>query len=103
MSTQTISDAELEELVANEIPCGGLQFTAGGLRVSCSKPAVLRSYGHGCTQNQPTSPPWFKCLACWQVWYMAMIERAQRRGGFNRCACGRVFATPSAFSDYRPF
>lgn len=99
--TSTESVTDLEELLDAEIRCEGLQLSATGPVTPCGRPAVLRSDGHGC--SVVPNPPYFKCLRCWQAWYVGMVERAARRGGYNRCACGHKFPTPSAFSDYRPF
>lgn len=64
MTTQTHSAAELEELLAEEIPCGGIR----NISPPCGRPAILRAHkGHeGCTEDF-SHPAAYKCVQCWQT------------------------------------
>lgn len=86
-----------DELLDAEVPCGGI--LRGEIARTCSRAAVLRTLGHGCS---PQAPHWLKCVACWKVWYSYHSD-VLRRQGFLKCRdCHRPFATIESFSDYRP-
>jgi hypothetical protein len=85
-----------DELLDAEIPCVGISFAP--IARSCSRPAVLRTFGHGC---RPMNPWRFKCLACFKVWYAYNLHLLQF--GPLRCGtCKREFSDIESFSDYRP-
>lgn len=96
MKTITETDPLSDELLEHEIPCGGILHTP--IARSCSRAAVLRSFGHGCLHG-----PRFKCIECYKIWSDYHAEHLVRFGSIRCIDCGRNFATVKAFSDYRPF
>lgn len=97
MSTQTISDAELEELVHADIPCIGIRNR--NCARECGRAAVLRKVGHG----HPETLYDFKCIACWQVWYTRVARTLADHGHIRCIDCGHRFYSVESFADYRPF
>jgi DNA-directed RNA polymerase subunit RPC12/RpoP len=94
------SDALSDDLLDAEIPCGGILTQR--IARSCSRPAVLRSVGHGCPPD-PKGPPYFKCLECWQLWYVTLTRSLVTRD-YLRCRhCQRRFYSIDSFATYRPF
>lgn len=84
---------DLEDLFKEDIPCG-----------SCNKPATLRSLGHA---NHPNTrgdwPPYYKCVACWQIWVQSCLRARELAGSIRCITCEKHFATIEDFSDYREF
>lgn len=100
MTTQTESLEDLRELLAEEIPCGGIGHPQ--IARSCDRAAALMTRGHsGCVQFR--SDKAFKCMSCWTVWYQHHAKMVARQGGFNCRVCARWFNTVESFADYRPF
>ena len=95
----TVPVAYLEELLDQEIPCGGIAFRP--LARSCSNSAVLHSDGHG--HGFDTAPYRYKCMTCWQDWYQEHLRRLIVRGYILCGDCHQGFDSIEAFSDYRPF
>lgn len=86
VSPDILSESWLDE----EIPCG-----------DCGKAARLRSRGHAPVDC--TGDVFYKCFACWQLWF-AKIAGDLREYGHLWCAdCGGKFLTVADFSDYREF
>ena len=93
MSTQFVSETDLEELLQEEVPC-----------MSCGKPAMLRSIGHGtCTDSKGNPPPMYKCLSFYQAWLLGVLQTIAAYDHTLCVRCGRKFPTVESFSDYRPF
>ena len=96
--THTDADVDLEALLADDVPCGGIGTP--WMRRDCYRPAALRSRGHGC--GSPSSRL-FKCLQCWQYWYVTHSRLLAEQGSITCGTCRRQFPSVEAFSDYRPF
>lgn len=95
-STEIWTDELSDELLDEEIPCGGIGHPP--IARSCSYAALLRSLGHGCTSHHM-----FKCLECWRIWYIAHLHILTRFSRIRCDQCLRTFRTVEAFSDYKPF
>lgn len=100
-ATITHSVAELEELLAAEIPCGGnLEVTC---RRECDRPAALLGHPHGCRGIPEQRPHDFKCVSCWRLWATGAEAVIAQFGGIRCIRCNQFFTSVAAFSDYRPF
>lgn len=101
MTTQTHSAVELEELLAEEIPCGGVREQTCAR--TCGRPAVLKAHaGHACAVvfDHPAA---YKCLACWKVWYAGAWSIIAKYGDVVCADCWANCTTPEQLSDFRPF
>lgn len=96
---ETKPDFDLEELLANEIACGGILNSA--VARTCDRPAELISYGHKSCRRYLIYP--YKCLACWKIWYQQVAQQIMKRGYVRCIKCDEAFFTVEDFSDYRPF
>lgn len=87
-------DSIFDELLDAEIPCMGI--TNPGIERSCSHRAALRtsSHGHGF---------YFKCIECWQIWYVFVLGIIADDGCVRCSYCHHSFTTVELFSDYRSF
>jgi hypothetical protein len=98
MTTQTHSAAELEELLAEEIPCGGVRH----LGISCNRAAQLKVHAH--SHPECVEPAHlFKCIQCWQSWYIDISQYIAADGAVACRGCHRAFPTVNSFAEYRPF
>lgn len=94
MNREAQTDELSDELLDAEIPCMGI--INPGIERSCSHAAALRTLSHGhCAA--------FKCIACWQIWYVYILNLISMHGYVECGYCARQFTTVESFSDYRPF
>lgn len=99
MSAETKTVADLEELLSEEIPCGGIDTPP--ITRSCDRAAVLRYAGHRCVSE--TMPAEFKCVECWQIFYSSTAQVIARYGWLSCSECDERFYSVESFADYRPF
>lgn len=91
--------ADLEELLEQEIPCGGLLHDE--LRRDCSNAAVVRwTNPHG--GAHPVAAP-YKCMDCWMVLYQHLANHLAHCDAIKCDMCGHVSRSVLEHTDYRPF
>ena len=91
MSTETISISDLEEMLSNNLPCGG-NITPKKRPCPHNAEAILVS-SHNCPMGQ--IPQDLKCFSCYEIWRASNndVDRV-------RCpSCGWI---GSIFGLYRP-
>lgn len=92
--------ADLEELLEQEIPCGGLTYRP--VRRSCGKSAAVRwTSPHG--NDHPGVKAQYKCMDCWMVLYQRLADELASEGYLVCGSCGHVSHHVLAHTDYRPF
>lgn len=86
--TLTISDAELDEMLAKELPCD-----------TCKATAQYMSRGHRC---RPPGFRSFRCESCLTAWRNEIDKIIATAGACIHRNCGQVVRSTSDLSDYRP-
>jgi hypothetical protein len=100
----TRPDAELEEWLSQEIPCGGLGPGTGRQHYPCpyDAPAVVRRMP-GCPCGKAIRPSWFKCADCYLSW-RARVEAVLAVHVAVRCFdCKTLHYSVDSLSRYVPF
>ena len=93
-ATETISVSELEEMLSNEIPCGG-NLVPEKQPCPHDAAAVLVS-SHHCPTGDPKQ---FKCVACYEVWLAHVLHKTRGKGNVR---CGFCNWDGFAWGLYRP-
>src|SRR5690242_11029262 len=82
-ATETVTVSELEEMLSNDVPCGGNTVPEN---VPCphNAAAVLVS-SHLCPMT--SDPKEFKCVACYEVWLAHVLRKTLGKGNVNCRTC----------------
>ena len=75
----------LQEQFEHEVPCGGNLFP---VEHGCHRAAVLRLVGSCC--RTPVAPQDFKCLKCWQEWWIGAAQNLAETGRIQCRDCGAI-------------
>ncbi|AEK09505.1 hypothetical protein LITTLEE_125 [Mycobacterium phage LittleE] len=80
MSTETVSVTELEEMLSDEIPCGGTRRPT--VRDCPNQATAILACRHAlaCHGNRSA----MKCFSCYSIWLQAALDD----GRPVRCSCG---------------
>lgn len=98
----TISDSILEDMLATQVPCGGVEHL--GIP-ACGSPASLvvdrRNAAHPCCRR-PVGAAAFKCVACYQMWLEAIVQGMVSTGMVACGVCHGHFDSLHDFARYVP-
>jgi hypothetical protein len=106
LDTQTISDAELAEMLSRDVMCQGNNFD--GKHVPCPKnaAAVVKWRSRGCQCTIPDlpghRPAKFKCLSCFMAWVKYRIRKFGMAKRVRCPVCGDLQPAPFGRNDYVP-
>lgn len=96
---EDVLPTELEHLLEESIPCGGVP----GLGVPpCGRHATLRLDRKSMRHCKGTTPSDFKCDFCYGRWLSWILHAWSAAGGQLLCVhCGFVSTTVDGFAPYR--
>jgi hypothetical protein len=102
MKVDELIVADLEALLEEEVPCGGIRNTE--CFRECNQPGTLRwTNPHNCPQRKGFIPTDIKCVDCWMLLYRHLAIALATHGGIICIRCDRMFRNVLAFTDYGPF
>lgn len=97
--TQPLTTPDLEELLDESIPCGGIRDR--DCARGCTAEAVLQwTNPHGCPEPAVAH---FKCVDCWMVLYQHLAHIFAKHGRIRCRYCRHISASVLAHTDFRPF
>ncbi|AXF51605.1 hypothetical protein CONSTELLA_115 [Mycobacterium phage Constella] len=80
MSTETVSIAELEEVLSDEIPCGGIRWPTPRDCPNQATAMLVCRHALACLGRKSD----MKCFSCYSTWLRAALDDGRR----VRCGCG---------------
>ena len=98
--TLTSTIEELEQQLAQAIPCGGNYKHSGCPRGNDAQ--YVARINHPCSRTRKRPPTMFKCQRCLDHWLATYSTRLLTAGKLRCCYCGRTVTQLSDFARFEP-